>query len=284
MEMYCLNTYVQPGDIILVRGAAKASKLISLATKGHFSHACVVISKTRAIEAIFDGVKITTLSRFVVQDKKNIRILRPIFESSEQKAFLHTSIEDFSYAYQGRGYNLADAAKSIFKLEFAINDESMFCSQLVAALFEEAKFPLFEKHVHNVNPNDYLKSDKLSDITVDALSEIPEYIKKRAAKNEDEINPIDVKNGGSTSFEPAKLLREFVEECGPIFTKHNLRRPNTVFDIVDRLTGGLSRKVFEDIDKKVTSSYRKNGPSRNRVGTFNADEPHQALETNPFPA
>jgi hypothetical protein len=26
------------------------------------------------------------------------------------------------------------------------------------------------------------------------------------------------------------------------------------------------------------------GPSRNRVGTFNADEPHQALETNPFPA
>ncbi len=29
---------------------------------------------------------------------------------------------------------------------------------------------------------------------------------------------------------------------------------------------------------------KKSGSSRNRVGTFNADEPHQASETSPFPA
>lgn len=255
--MYCLNTSVQPGDIILVRGAAKTSKLISIATKGHFSHACVVISNTRAIEAIFDGVKMTSLSRFVVLDKKNIKVLRPKFDTVEQKSFLQSSIEDFSYAHQGKGYNLADAAKSIFGLDFAINDDSLFCSQLVAAVFEEAKFPLFKKRAHNVNPNDYLKSDKLLDISEEAIVEIPEYIKKRAEKNGKEINPIDVKNGGSTSFEPARLLREFVEDCGSIFEQHNLRRPNTVLDIVDRLTDGLNQEVFEDIDRKITVLYRE---------------------------
>lgn len=254
--MYCLNTFIQPGDVILVRGAAKVSKLISFATKGHFSHTCVVISKTRAIEAIFDGVQTTNLSRFILENKNNIKVLRPKFETDAQKLSVQKYLEDFAYGHQGKGYNIVDAEKSVFELRFKINEKNLFCSQLVAMLFKQAGFPLFTKLEHNVNPNDYTRSNKLSDITADAISVIPEYITRRASVNGQEISVIDCDSGASTDSLPSKLLREFVEESGLIFQQYSLPRPNMSYDIIDQLTDPKNSDISLELDKKLSDLYK----------------------------
>ena len=271
--MYCLSTFIQPSDVILVRGAAKVSKLISFATKGHFSHACVVISKTRAIEAIFDGVQITSLSRFAIEDRNNIKVLRPKFETTEQKLSVQENFKDFSYGHQGKGYNIVDAAKSVFGLKFKINEENLFCSQLVAVLFKQAGFPLFTKLEHNVNPNDYDRSDKLIDISPEAVTVIPEYIIRRARVNGQEIRAIDDDSGASTSSLPAKLFREFVEESGLIFQQYSLPRPTRSYDIIVQLTDPRNSNISIELDGKLSDLYKSKRINEILNSIFKGDAP-----------
>jgi hypothetical protein len=271
--LYCLSTFIQPSDVILVRSAAKVSKLISFATKGHFSHACVVISKTRAIEAIFDGVQISSLTRFAIENKKNIRVLRPNFETDEQRTSVQKYLEDFAYGHQGKGYNLVDAVKSVFGLRFKINEENLFCSQLVAMLFKQAGFSLFSKLEHNVNPNDYSRSDKLTDITSSAIIVIPDYITRRASVNGQEIRAIDDDSGASTCSLPAKLLREFVEESALIFQQYSLPKPNRTYDIIDQLTDPKNSDISLELDEKLSELYKSKNVNDALYGIFKKDTP-----------
>ena len=82
--MYNINTNIKVGDIVLVRGAAKISKIIAKVTRGHFSHACLIVNEGVAIEAVGCGVIYSSLVRFAFKDLANVRIMRPKFNDENQ--------------------------------------------------------------------------------------------------------------------------------------------------------------------------------------------------------
>lgn len=248
--MFNLTRYIEIGDIILVRGAAKHSKIISNFTRGHFSHACLVVGGSVVIEAIGgNGVQYSNCQRFLVENPRNISVLRPDFGNDENAKKYRGLIFDLSKSFQSLRYSSKGAIISLLKRNETKIVDRYFCSQLVAKIYEEIAFPLFEKGAHNVTPNDFLRCKLLSNITNKSISEVPEYVIKRLEQNSVKIKLLD-KGGDSLSLS-ASLFRKLIDESKPIFQKYNLKGPNSAYDIIDALTDSQNQTISEDLDKDL---------------------------------
>ncbi|WP_084032042.1 YiiX/YebB-like N1pC/P60 family cysteine hydrolase [Desulfonatronum lacustre] len=251
--MYSLRTNIGTGDIVLIRGPAKHSKIISKVTKGHFSHAYLALGESQMIEAIGSGVQYTSCLRFAVEDKSNIAVLRPLFKDDSQAHEVRSNIRDIAKGHQSRGYDFIGAILAVLERKKTKKSEKYFCSQLVASIFREAGFPLFEKEDHLVTPNDFLRCSLLFDITNDSVGQVPDYLAKRKIKNGIRIPLLD--KGGETTSENALLLRKLLKKSKNIFLQHGLKPPNKMYDLVDAITDPANLSFAAELDSKITKLY-----------------------------
>jgi hypothetical protein len=112
--MYTFNSNICVWDIVLVRGAAKHSKLIAKLTSGHFSHAMIALENDIFLEAITgSGVQTTSMLRLSFKDKANVVVLRCIFPDEQKKTDCLAYITKHYAGYQGRKYSYKGAVESI---------------------------------------------------------------------------------------------------------------------------------------------------------------------------
>lgn len=131
--MYTLNSNLRVGDIILVRGAAKHSKMIAKLTNGNFSHAMIALENDIFLEAITgSGVQTTSILRVSFKDKANVIVLRCIFPDEMTKNSVLSYITQNYAVYQGRKYSYKGAVESIKKSGDDSTKGGYFCSHLVA--------------------------------------------------------------------------------------------------------------------------------------------------------
>ena len=253
--MYCLTSSIKIGDIVLLSGGAKHSKVISFVTHGPFSHACLVVGPSQIIEALTSsGVQYTSCTKIVVSDRSSIAILRPKFSDEARAQAVRSDIEELAKAHQSRDYSILDALKLPIQSGRVLAADKYFCSYLVSAIYREAEFPLFdEKHDHNVSPNDFLNCTLLEDVTNDVVIKMHDYIQRRMEKRG--ITPPGLDARGSTESEYALLFREFIEDAGPIFKARGIRPPSRMFDIIDVLTDPAHSSEAGGIDQQLTSLF-----------------------------
>jgi hypothetical protein len=251
--MYGLTGYIDIGDIILIRGNAKHSKAISVFTKGHFSHACLVVGKSIVVEALGgSGVQITSMVKFIIKDKENIAVLRPKFKDDAQANIVKGYIEEIAKRHQSREYNLIDAIKSVLNRENPTHQDKFFCSHLVASICSEAGFPLTTKKDHNVTPNDFIRSGFLTNITEKAVELVPKHIQEGIIKSGKNVL---IDYGCETTSSTALAFRDLIDKTKPIFLEYGLTPPSKFDDIILALTDQANACISLEMDDKITAVY-----------------------------
>ncbi|SFU37952.1 hypothetical protein SAMN05192541_101610 [Bradyrhizobium arachidis] len=167
---------VCPGDILLTRVPLKLldhstfqSSAIQAGTRAPFSHAALCIEHGLMIEAVGAGVCRFALGATGVRSKANVKFLRLNLDvvNGPQHAQLAAH---FGHQYLSRGYSLPGALGTrIAPLRKKARGD-LFCSELVARAYDEARCPLLPgKKPNRIAPGDLLKSDVLRDVTKLAL-------------------------------------------------------------------------------------------------------------------
>lgn len=249
--MYKLNNQIRIGDIILVRGAAKHSKVIAEFTKGHFSHAMIALENGVFLEAITgSGVQRTSSLRVLFQDKSNVIVLRCNFPNKVVEQRVLTFISVNSPKYQGQKYSFNGAIQSIKSNVKIQNIEGYFCSHLIASIYADAGFPLFEELPHKITPNGLLESKFLNDITEDVII---------TASNTNNLNFECIDAGGTTLSQDAKNHRQFLNKTAKYFRRNGLNIPNNVPDIILILIDKLDRENARKLDYQISKVYKAIG-------------------------
>jgi hypothetical protein len=256
--MYTFNSNLRVGDIILVRGAAKHSKMIAKLTDGHFSHAMIALENEIFLEAITgSGVQTTSMLRVSFKDKANVIVLRCIFPDEKTETNALRYITQNYAAYQGRKYSFKGAAESIKKNGDDSTKGGYFCSHLVASIYTDAGFPLLDKPTHKVTPNDLVITDVLEDITDHVISCYSDITLQRVKEKGKTINCIDA--GGDTLSKDAKNHRELLKQTAKYFTRNNLKSPNRCGEFLDILTDPQNTHIAKDLDYQISKKYKKIG-------------------------
>lgn len=178
--MWGLNNNLRPGDIILIRGGGKKSHAIATLTRDVraadkpplFSHAMIATSFGSLIEAMpSGGVQLISGSRVVVNDRRNIATLRLRETDDHESADIAKAAAELAHMYLGHNYDPLPATMSAFRGMKGYK-EYIFCSSLVALVFEQVKSPLFRGVVrhHQVTPNRLFRSPALESIDQIVLS------------------------------------------------------------------------------------------------------------------
>lgn len=159
---YILDTAkMKVGDIILQSGTSKFSWWIKKGTKSDYSHALLYIGNS-AIHALTSGVYSTNPQRIIVDNPKNIKILRfkePLSEKSIN--ILVTYARNLS----GSLYNKAEAIISpVFnKSKKNATSSGQYCSRLVAQAYLQAGITIV-KNSDYCTPEDINKSESLIEV------------------------------------------------------------------------------------------------------------------------
>jgi hypothetical protein len=256
--MYTFNNNLLLGDIILVRGAGKNSKLIAKYTNGHFSHAMIVLEHGRVLEAITgSGVQLTSTLKLSFKDKKNLVVLRCKFPDHETKTRVSKYIATNYAHYQGRAYSLVGAMNSITSKKEDHTKGDYFCSHLVAAIYSDSGFPLLEGSPHKVTPNDLLDSELLQEITDAVLRPYSDITLERVKKNNKQINCIDA--GGKTVSQDALNHQKLLKNTKKYFTRNGLPGPKRCGEFIDILTDPKNTSFVKKLDYQISREYKNIG-------------------------
>lgn len=157
---------LQPGDIFLTTQAtSNISRTIRAVTDSEYSHVALSFLHSNCIEAVGTGVRIISLDRVHVSDKKNIRILRlqnPDIASVAEKA------ATIAKSHICRPYWTKGAIVAPIPNTGTPSDQTrFFCSHLVAQCYQDAGLNLFPgKLPEKVVPGDFIDvKDVLEDVT-----------------------------------------------------------------------------------------------------------------------
>lgn len=172
--MYCLNTNLQPGDIVLLRSLSKASGLIAAIARGrttkHFSHAALYVGTGMLIEAMPHGVSRLGASRVIVQDCRNIAVLRLSTGQPEFDLEVALKAARLAVKHETQPYAFKRAAMSIVGAGKPRPTEGVFCSHLIAKCFRQAGLALVSYPDHRVTPNRLHESLYLRNVSADTLN------------------------------------------------------------------------------------------------------------------
>lgn len=256
--MYSFNSNLRVGDIILVRGAKKHSKVIAKVTDGHYSHAMIALENDIFLEAITgSGVQTTSMLRVSFQDKANVMVLRCIFPDEKTETNVLRYITQNYAVYQGRKYSFKGAAESIKKRGDDNTKGGYFCSHLVASMFTDAGFPLLDKPTHKVTPNDLVFSDVLEDITDNVIRYYSDNTLQRVKEKGKTINCIDAR--GDTLSKDAKNHSELLKSTAKYFTRNGLKAPNMCDEFLGILTDPKNAYISKELDYQISKKYKKIG-------------------------
>lgn len=150
---------LQDGDVVLERGHRAVSKGISKIDRGPYSHALLWLGGTDFLEAVDIGVRLISYARFFLRDPSDWIVLR--HPDSEAGRLAAREARSFAHMKYGLGGALATKIPGNWKTD----PTAMFCSQVVAAAYENIGSPLVSKASGKVSPNDLTRESVLEPVS-----------------------------------------------------------------------------------------------------------------------
>jgi hypothetical protein len=256
--MYLFNSNLRVGDIILVRGAAKHSKIIANLTNGHFSHAMIALENDVFLEAITgSGVQTTSSLRVSFKDKANVVVLRCMFPNKLTETNSLEYITKYFAEYQGRNYSYKGAIASVKETGDDHTKGGYFCSHLVAAIYKDAGFPLLNKPVYKITPNELLNSEVVEEVTDQVISPYSDIALQRVKNKNRQINCIDA--GGGTLSKDAQNHQKLLKDTAKYFTRNRLATPQKCSQFAEILTNPKNHNFTQKLDYQISKKYKKIG-------------------------
>ncbi len=251
---YAINANLQIGDIILIKSGSKFGHVITKVTKGSFSHASLVVNGKKYIEALTTGVQATSTAQILIENKENIKVLRPtVFSNGLTEEYIKKIVEE-SNPHRYRKYNFTGAVTSILEKDIKHKEKTYFCSELVTFIYENIGIKLFEKNSAHVTPNDFLDliGTTLVDVTNDVLSPIP----KTSILFQTEIDYLD--NGKKTEYKESQLLSNFFKKVEKIFAENNIVITQIgVFELLFIIDDIEDTRLKKILDSEFAKEYKK---------------------------
>lgn len=176
-ELWCFDQHnLLPGDVVLEHGHSKFSPIIMWADHGDYSHALLWLGGGDFLEAVGTGVRPVGWLRTLVRDPGEWIVLRHpdpaagVAAAEESRAMAH------------KKYDLWGALNSPYAFA-RLDPTRLFCSQLVAAAYEKAGFPLMtDKAACQITPNTLLRDSALQPVLPIPLMRLPEQYAADAAE------------------------------------------------------------------------------------------------------
>lgn len=175
-QLWCFDqNSLRPGDVVLEHGHSKFSPIIMWADHGDYSHALLWLGGGDFLEAVGTGVRPVGWLRTLVRDPEEWIVLRhPVPTAGIAAARA-------SRAMAHKKYDLWGALNSPYAFA-RLDPTRLFCSQLVAAAYEKAGFPLVEgKAACQITPNTLLRASSLQPVLPTPLMPLPEQYADAAA-------------------------------------------------------------------------------------------------------
>lgn len=243
--VYALDLRVlTPGDIVLTTSPGQpVSEIIKAVTGGKFSHAILVVKLPNGIESSDYGVVRFRLDRFVARNPNNIRVLR--YNSSLPDDFAARLVR-YADSQVAKEYAELDVLTALFSRVPRLEKGRFFCSQLVAACYQEAQINLFPK----------IAAEKVSPAMI-ATSSLLDDVKNA-------IKPVNLSDfpyqptyfDGPNSQSPTEMLMEAFQKAAgkvrPVFLKHGIEVESLNDAMVSLNRSCLAKETFvEEIDRAL---------------------------------
>lgn len=211
-NLWCFDqNSLRPGDVVLERGHSKFSPIIMWADHGEYSHALLWMGGGDFLEAVGTGVRPVGWVRTLVRNPEEWIVLR----HPEPTAGAAAACESRAMAH--KKYDLWGALNSPYAFA-RLHPTRLFCSQLVAAAYEKAGFPLVTaKAAYQITPNTLLRDSTLQPVLPIPLMRLPEQY---AAAATDLLDRDSAYKGTPMSAEMAISQKVFgsVQRLYPTFT------------------------------------------------------------------
>lgn len=247
-RMYCVNTNLQLGDVLLLRSESKGSKIIALATSGHFSHAAIYVGNGMFIEAMPHGVTYLSAYRVLVKHKNNIIILRLNCDGNDVLSDVPRKAAARAVSYQIQPYALLSAIFSVTGGRPPKITEGMFCSYLVAQAYLEAGCSISNKPCYMITPNDFLRkpiANKFRCVTNEVLQECE-------LNTESDLEPIDTGNHTRDIGNYSGAMLGIVKEANSVLREYGQQEVARLTDLISALVKMQSLRNIQEIDEKVS--------------------------------
>lgn len=152
------------GDVLLFRGGGFLSRLIRLATHSRYSHAGLVFryrERVYCLEAVGKGVRLAPVSRLLDHYPNGIFYCGLGASEPARETALGFGFQQLSLPYDVFGL-VRFALALIFATRRPVKpDQRWFCSELVAAAYRIAGFPLTDELPCYASPVDLINGHKL---------------------------------------------------------------------------------------------------------------------------
>lgn len=152
------------GDVLCFRGRGPLSWAIRRLTDSRYSHVGLVYlfeERVYCLEAVGGGVRLVLMSQLVRRYAGGI----DYFEVEADEG-VRRQVLSFSFCQLGKLYDTAGLLRFLWVIltgnaESARRDDQWFCSELVAAAFQEAQRPLVDRAAAYTSPSDLVRSEAL---------------------------------------------------------------------------------------------------------------------------
>ncbi|MGK5093387.1 hypothetical protein WDW89_15430 [Deltaproteobacteria bacterium TL4] len=195
----------QPGDVILIRGNQRISRIIQTLTHSAYSHAAIYMGNGDIVESEPGGVLQSSIDRYIHLD---IRICRPVMMTEKGKEILLEHVKET--LKQQPKYDVKNIENLLFKyiyvkfrpdVQVYIGGTTKFekyyiCSGMIAHGFHKAGYPIVPS-LH------FRKKRKQPMPTLETISDYFDWV-VHSNKNYSHIVPGDFDN--SSFFVPVKFL------------------------------------------------------------------------------
>jgi uncharacterized protein YycO len=155
---------MRSGDVLLFRGGGVLSRLIRLATHSRYSHAGLVFryrERVYCLEAVGKGVRLAPVSRLLHHYPDGIFYCTLGAADPARETALGFGFQQLSLPYDVLGL-VRFALALIFATRRPVKpDQRWFCSELVAAAYRIAEFPLTDELPCYASPVDLINGHKL---------------------------------------------------------------------------------------------------------------------------
>lgn len=269
-NLWCFDQNgLRTGDVVLERGHSKFSPMIMWADRGDYSHALLWLGGGDFLEAVGTGVRPVGWVRTLVSNPEEWIVLR----HPDPTAGAAAAREGRALAH--KKYDLWGALNSPYAFA-RLDPTRLFCSQLVAAAYENAGFPLVTaKAAFQITPNTLLRDSTLHPVLPTPLMRLP---KQYAAAVTDLLDRDNAYKGTPMSAEMAisQKVVGSVRRLYPAFTPPPetglVSPPGNFYEAI-----GLLQLIDEALARSIADRMRA---ELDRSGYFELAIPYLQSVTN----
>jgi uncharacterized protein YycO len=161
-----IRASMRSGDVLLFRGCGLLSSLIRRATRSDYSHAGMLFrqgGRLYCLEAVGSGVRLAPVSRLLAHYPEGVYYCGVDAPEPAREIALEFGFEQLSLRYDVLG--LVRFAFALFfaaKRRAVESDQRWFCSELVAAAYRAAGFPLTDALPCYTSPADLINGQRIA--------------------------------------------------------------------------------------------------------------------------